>query len=116
MPRTSRTDNVRKICTCVRWKTCAHPWYLDYQRENVRYRDNLDKLVGYVSDTSRPERFHTPAVVEMQRRQSVAVREFNEQSGKQADTVIRLTRWIMGLTIALGVIAGIQSITMIWGA
>ena len=47
MPRTSRTDNVRKICTCAKWKTCAHPWYLDYQRDNVRYRDNLDKLIGH---------------------------------------------------------------------
>jgi integrase len=46
MPPRSSTDNVRKICTCVKWKTCSHPWYLDYQREGVRYRDNLDKLIG----------------------------------------------------------------------
>lgn len=46
MPRQSRTGHVRKICGCAKWRTCAHPWYLDYQRDNVRYRDNLDKLTG----------------------------------------------------------------------
>jgi integrase len=46
MPRKSKTENVRKICGCAKWKTCAHPWYLDYQREKTRYRDNLDKLIG----------------------------------------------------------------------
>ncbi len=46
MPRQSRTDNVRKLCGCAKWKTCAHPWYLDYQRDKVRLRDNLDKLTG----------------------------------------------------------------------
>jgi integrase len=45
MPRKSDTDNVRKRCDCAKWKTCAHPWYLDYQRDGVRYRDNLDKLI-----------------------------------------------------------------------
>jgi len=30
----------------VKWKECAHPWYLDYQRAGVRFRDNLDKLIG----------------------------------------------------------------------
>lgn len=44
MPRQSKTDNVRKICGCAKWKTCTHPWYLDYQRDNIRFRDNLDKL------------------------------------------------------------------------
>ena len=28
MPRKSRTENVRKICGCVKWKDCAHPWYV----------------------------------------------------------------------------------------
>ena len=31
MPRKSRTDNVKKICGCVKWKECAHPWYVDYR-------------------------------------------------------------------------------------
>lgn len=46
MPRKSLTDNVRKVCGCVKWKSCSHPWYLDYQRDKVRYRDNLDLLIG----------------------------------------------------------------------
>lgn len=46
MPRVSRSNNVRKICRCIRWKTCGHPWYIDYQVGNTRYRPNLDKLTG----------------------------------------------------------------------
>lgn len=46
MPRKSQTENVCKRCDCVKWKTCTHPWYLDYQRDRVRYRDNLDALIG----------------------------------------------------------------------
>ena len=46
MPRQSETENVRKRCGCVKWKTCRHPWYLDYQRGTVRHRLNLDKLTG----------------------------------------------------------------------
>lgn len=46
MPRASRTDHVKKICGCRKWKDCRHAWYLDYQRDGVRYRDNLDKLIG----------------------------------------------------------------------
>jgi len=30
MARQSKTDNVRKICGCAKWKTCAHPWYVWY--------------------------------------------------------------------------------------
>ena len=51
MPRMSRTENVKKICACKKWKLCSHAWYLDYQRDGVRYRDNLDKLIGrHVAD------------------------------------------------------------------
>ena len=45
MPRKSATENVAKICSCVQWKACAHPWYVDLQgrgnhprRPNERYR------------------------------------------------------------------------------
>lgn len=47
MPKNSQTGNVKKICGCANWKGCTHPWYLDYQRAKVRYRDNLDKLIGF---------------------------------------------------------------------
>lgn len=47
MPRRSQTGNVRKRCACVEWKTCAHPWFLDYQRDTQRVRENLDDLIGF---------------------------------------------------------------------
>ena len=31
MARRSDTDNVRKVCGCVKWKECAHPWYVSYR-------------------------------------------------------------------------------------
>lgn len=31
MPRQSGTGNVKKICGCVKWKECAHPWYIDHR-------------------------------------------------------------------------------------
>jgi hypothetical protein len=34
----------------------------------------------------------------MQGRLLVAIRDFNQASGKQADTMIRLTRWMIALT------------------
>ena len=37
---------MRRLCVCANWKTFSHPWYLDYKRDNVRYRDNLDKMTG----------------------------------------------------------------------
>ena len=42
-------------------------------------------------------------------------REFNEQSGRQADRMITLTWVIVGLTVVIGVIAGIQLYTMLAG-
>jgi hypothetical protein len=46
MPPKSATDNVRKICGCVKWKTCTHPWYLDYQRNKAGCRRTSTKLIG----------------------------------------------------------------------
>ena len=65
----------------------------------------------------------------MQRRAAVAIREFNAQSkqqtqalidlvresGSQNATMIRLTRWIIGLTIVLGIVAGLQLWAMLKG-
>lgn len=47
MPTHSKTDNVRKRCECATWKTCAHPWYLDFQQHKIRFRDNLDLLIDH---------------------------------------------------------------------
>lgn len=46
MPKKSKTDNLRKICGCAKWKTCAHPWYLDFQVRGERCQRSLDKIVG----------------------------------------------------------------------
>lgn len=47
MPRRSTTGNVRKICGCTKWKTCSHPWYLDFQHNGVRCnKRQLSKLIG----------------------------------------------------------------------
>lgn len=60
-------------------------------------------LVGYVAEVTRPAKFHTPAIVEMQRRQAVATSAFNAQSGEQARDMLKL--WNIGLTIVLGLTA-----------
>jgi len=31
MARHSKTEHVKKICGCAKWKECAHPWYVDYR-------------------------------------------------------------------------------------
>lgn len=46
--------------------------------------------------------------MEMQRRLMVAIREFNLQSTRQSGRMIRLTWAIIGLTVALAVVAGFQ--------
>jgi len=69
------------------------------------------------------------AIGEMQRRATIAIREFNAQSkeqtqalinlvreaGSQNATMIRLTRWIIALTVALGILAALQLLAMLAG-
>src|SRR5262245_30044698 len=43
MPRHSKTGNVKKICGCVKWKECAHPWY-------VNYRDGTECVDGKIRE------------------------------------------------------------------
>ncbi len=31
MARRSETDHVKKICGCVKWKECGHPWFISYR-------------------------------------------------------------------------------------
>lgn len=31
MARQSKHEHVRKICGCVKWKECTHPWYVSYR-------------------------------------------------------------------------------------
>ena len=86
-------------------------------------------LVGYVSEMNRSGQFHTPAIVEMQRRQMVATRDFNAQSSAQTARVITLTEnlerltqrlfWLavvqVAIAIAVGTIAAVQLWTMLKG-
>jgi len=58
----------------------------------------------YVSDTVAPE---------MMRRMKIAIEEFNENSSKQSKVMIGLTRWIMGLTVVMGILALLQIIILI---
>lgn len=50
MARLTKTDHVKKICHCARWKECTHPWYVDYregERKSGRVlRRKLATLVG----------------------------------------------------------------------
>jgi len=48
------------------------------------------------------------SVVETNWRLMQAIERFNKNSGKQAETMIRLTRWIIFLTWLLGGIAALQ--------
>lgn len=57
----------------------------------------------------------TPHVLEMQRRLLVAIRDFNRQSGQQAARLIGLTWGIVGLTVVLGIVAGLQLWAMLKG-
>lgn len=65
-------------------------------------------LVGFVEKIIHG-RSHNPAIVEMQRRQMVAIKEFNRQS-------TRLTKWIIFLTVGIGVVALLQLAAMFWVA
>jgi integrase len=66
LPRSSKTENVRKLCGCAKWKTCAHPWYLDYQRKGKRFRQNLDKLIErHATDFSEAKDEARRAIVAM---------------------------------------------------
>ena len=69
------------------------------------------------------------ASMEMQRRLLVAIHQFNQQSnqqtdglialanasGRQSDTMIRLTQWIIALTVILGFLAALQLWAMLVG-
>ena len=68
-----------------------------------------DYLVGYT--IGAVERSQNQAMIEMQRRLLVALREFNQKSSRQARVMIGLTVAILLLTGVLAWMASIQ----IWG-
>lgn len=50
MARPSKTDHVKKICGCAKWKECTHPWYVFYREGEGKggavLRKKLAPLVG----------------------------------------------------------------------
>jgi hypothetical protein len=70
-------------------------------------------LVGYVSE-NRPSQFHTPALVEMQRRRIVATRGAGDCASQQTAEVINLTRALKTYTIVLTLIGVVQILLMIF--
>lgn len=75
------------------------------------YSDSF--LIGYLVE--REPQNQNIALAEMQRRQVAAIREFNEQSGRQAAVMIRWTIVITVLTVVVGLIAGGQLWQMLKG-
>ena len=78
-----------------------------------KYSDEY--LVGFVADTTHG-RSHNPAIVEMQRRQVQATRDFNEATRDFNRQSTRLTKWIIFLTVGIGVVALLQLAAMFWAA
>jgi hypothetical protein len=72
-------------------------------------------LVGYVS-AQRPSQFHTPAIVEMQRRLGAAVRASEAAADRQALAEHKLSRGIYWLTVWLMILAVVQTGATIWSA
>lgn len=47
MARISKTQNVRKRCSCTKWKECSHPWYIRHKdKTRGALRGRLVDLVG----------------------------------------------------------------------
>ncbi len=73
-----------------------------------------ESLIDYAESHHSGDFAAAPAM-EMQRCLIVAIRDFSAESGKQAHRMIRLTEWIIALTVVLGVIAVLQLVAMVWG-
>lgn len=57
----------------------------------------------------------TTQLTDVQRTLLASIEKFNAESGRQADKMIHLTEWIIGLTVVLGIIAVMQLVAMFWG-
>ena len=51
--------------------------------------------------------------LDMNRRLVEEIRNFNDNSSKQTDKMLTLTRWIMWLTVVIGLLAVIQVIILV---
>lgn len=91
MPRSSRSSNVRKLCGCTKWKECAHPWYIDHQAANRRYRVNLNKMLERDQAIAR-ERMEFDEAKREARRAIVAWEEGRDPKALQPEDRPTLTR------------------------
>ena len=46
MARPSKTDHVKKICGCAKWRECGHPWYVDYREGKALGSDGQVRARG----------------------------------------------------------------------
>ena len=72
------------------------------EKELIRFAHRTKNQL--ISDTVAPE---------MMRRMKIAIEEFNENSSKQSNVMISLTKWIIRLTVAIGILALLQIIILI---
>ena len=72
-----------------------------------------DKGLVHRHKTTANEYGRQDISLEMTRRLKQEIEEFNINSSKQSEAMIKLTKWIMWLTIGLGVIAVLQLFLLI---
>lgn len=93
MARYSKSGNLRKFCGCAGWKTCAHPWFLDFRPERGRrVRRNLDTIAGEHLDFKRAKQEAQRAMVvirdrrdpcELQREDEPTLEQILEKYGER---------------------------------
>ncbi|MBU3940604.1 MAG: hypothetical protein KKH88_01615 [Nanoarchaeota archaeon] len=83
------------------------------KEEVVSLFNKRDKELVEFANATRNKYISDIANIEMMRRMKFAIKEFNKNSTKQTSKMIKLTKWIIGLTIAMGVLALIQIIILI---
>ncbi len=77
----------------------------DFEKKIFRHSSkDLVKRVGYNYTTSETNQIKT----EMSRRLIEAIEKFNKNSSEQTQKMLTLTKWIIGLTIVLGIFGIIQ--------
>jgi len=84
------------------------------EQEGLKWQRRSDEfLVGYVSH-DRPGQFHTPAIVEMQRRVMASYERASVEASRQTGVVIRLTKQLAWLTVAIVVLTLVQVAIALW--
>lgn len=71
-------------------------------------KKDLDVLLGEITVSHAPPTAQTQAMIEVTRRQILAIRDFNRASGRQATAMIWLTVLIAVLTAAMLALVWLQ--------